>query len=50
MPAVIGTIVSARLATLRQLQTVYGVEDAYTLLEIIAVDSHNQRIINKAQS
>jgi hypothetical protein len=29
------------------LQTVYGLEDLYTLLEVISVDAHNQRILNK---
>jgi hypothetical protein len=31
------------LATLLELQTVYGEEDAHNLLEIIAVDSENER-------
>jgi hypothetical protein len=37
-------VVSARLATLHELQTVYGVKDLYDLLEIIAVDNYNQMI------
>jgi len=43
MPGIIGTIVSSRLATLVELQTVLGVEDAYRLYEVIAVDTHNER-------
>jgi hypothetical protein len=35
--------VSAKMATLTELQTVYGVEDAYNLLEILQVDIHNER-------
>lgn len=29
------------MATLNELQTVYGVEDAYNLLEILIVDDYN---------
>jgi hypothetical protein len=42
VPPVIGTIVSADLARLHELQSVYGVEDAYNLLEIVAVDRYNE--------
>lgn len=45
MPRVIGTLVSAKAATLFELQTVYSVEDAYNLLEIVNVDHHNERVI-----
>lgn len=31
------------MATLAELQTVYSLEDAWDMLEIITVDSHNQR-------
>ena len=31
------------MATLTELQTVYGVEDAYNLLEILQVDIYNER-------
>lgn len=44
---IIGILVSTRLATLHELSTVYGLEDAYLLLEIHSVDSHNQRVINE---
>jgi hypothetical protein len=37
------------MATLYELQEVYGVEDAYNLLEILAVDRHNQNIIRQQQ-
>lgn len=49
VPAVIGSIVSSKLATLNELQTVYGIEDAYDLLEIINVNSYNQRAVEKWQ-
>ena len=35
---------SARMATLHELQTVYGVADAYNMLEVLNVDLHNQRV------
>lgn len=38
----IGTLVSGRLATLHELQTVYGILDAYNLLELMTVDSVNE--------
>ncbi|MDE1007003.1 MAG: transcription elongation factor GreA [Paraburkholderia fungorum] len=47
MPRSIGAVVSRRLATLHELQTVYGAEDLYNLLEVIAVDSHNERVLSK---
>ncbi len=34
-------IVSSRVATLRELQTVYGLEDLYNLAEVVVVDRHN---------
>jgi hypothetical protein len=40
---IIGVIAGRRLATLYELQTIYGIEDAHNLLEIIAVDSENER-------
>ena len=38
---------SAKLATLNELQTVYGAEDAYILLEILIVDGHNRLVLAK---
>ena len=35
---------SSRLATLHELDTVYGVEDLWVLLEVSAVDRHNEMI------
>lgn len=34
---------SSGKATLHELQTVYGGEDLYNLLELVAVDSYNQQ-------
>lgn len=47
MPRTLGTVISAGRATLHELETVYGMEDVYDMLEIIMVDAHNQRILNK---
>jgi hypothetical protein len=44
VPRPIATVVSKRYATLHELQTVYGSEDLYDLLEIIAVDTHNENM------
>lgn len=35
-------MISAKLATLHELQTMYGTKDLYDLLEIAAVDAHNE--------
>ena len=43
---IIGTLVSNRIATLHELQTVYGCEDAYNLLEIVNVDGYNKAQID----
>lgn len=40
-------MISSRLATLRELQTVYGVEDLYMLIEVISVDNYNQMLASK---
>jgi hypothetical protein len=42
-PKLIGALVSGRFATLIELQTVYGILDAYNLLEIMTVDNVNHR-------
>ncbi|MDE1138195.1 MAG: transcription elongation factor GreA [Paraburkholderia tropica] len=50
MPRSIGVVVSADKATLIELQTVYGLGDLHDLLEIILVDSHNQRVANEKRN
>jgi hypothetical protein len=49
IPPLIGCLVSSRLATLNELNTVYGVEAAYDLLEILIVDNHNKALIENAK-
>ncbi len=46
MPAIIATLVSARMATLHELQTVYGPLDAYNMLEIHMIDQFNSRVLH----
>lgn len=41
MPKTIATVVSSRLATLHELDTVYGLEDMWAILEIYTVDNNN---------
>lgn len=43
----IGAVVSSRLATLNELQTVYGGKDLRSFLEVIMVDAANRRAIDK---
>jgi hypothetical protein len=42
-----GVIISHRLATLHELQTIYGTEDMYNLYEIISVNNHNESLMVK---
>ena len=42
-PRLIGALVSGGMARLIELQTVYGILDAYNLLEIMTVDGVNNR-------
>lgn len=38
---------SPRLATLQELQTIYGAEDLYDMLEVLQVDGFNRRLAAK---
>lgn len=49
VPRIIGAVVSSRLATLVELETVLGAEDVYVLLEVMMVDAYNQRIAAKKE-
>lgn len=44
----IGLIVSKNLATLKEIDEYYGMEDILDMVEIITIDSYNQYLINKA--
>lgn len=43
-------VVSRGHATLAELQTIYGAEDAYDLFEIIRVDNHNEHLLTKSEN
>lgn len=47
LPRAIGTVVSRKMATLFELQTHYGAEDLYNMLEILIVDNYNERVLSK---
>jgi hypothetical protein len=49
VPKLIGTLVMHEMATLYELQTVYGVQDAWDLLEILAVNKENERRLTRKQ-
>lgn len=46
VPRVIGTVLSAGKASAADLSETLSLEDVYDLVEIIAVDAHNYRILN----
>jgi len=48
VPQSIGIVISSRMANLHDLQSIYGMEDVYDMLEVLNVDSHNQEVANKA--
>ena len=43
----IGSVVNSRLATLHELETVYGLEDLYNLYEIILIKTANEQKMMK---
>lgn len=45
----IGTIITHKLATLYELQTIYSYEDALDMYEVICVNNYNERQIIKHQ-
>jgi hypothetical protein len=48
IPRPIGAVVSARMATLVECDTVYSAEDIYLILEVMQIDGHNRRMARKA--
>lgn len=49
MSPFIARVVLSKAASLHELQTVYGPQDLYDLLEIIAVDNANQYLASKRE-
>ena len=45
----VGAVVSSGMATLRDLDEVYGLDDLYDMLEIISVDAHNNRVLSRSK-
>ena len=45
VPPMIGAIVNSKLATLHELESVYGFEDLYNLYEIIIIKVANEQKI-----
>jgi hypothetical protein len=43
---VAGTLISRKLATLLELQTLYSYEDALTLIEVVQVDDYNKWVVD----
>jgi len=46
VPASIGRVLSSKMATLHELDTVHGCSDLYMMLEVIMVDDYNQALMN----
>jgi len=49
VPFTIGAVISARLATMVELETVLGMEDVYDLLEILSVDAYNKQLASETR-
>lgn len=47
LPPLISVLISSKQATLNELNTIYGLEDALDMYEIVAVDSYNQLMANE---
>lgn len=42
-----GVVVSKKLATLHELQTVYSLDDLYDLYEIVVVNNYNEWVVTE---
>jgi hypothetical protein len=47
VPAAVSAVISARLATLHECDTIYSVEDIYLMLEIVSVDTFNKNVVTE---
>jgi len=43
VPRAVGIVVGRRLATLHELQTVYGAQDLHDMIEVYVVDTLNEQ-------
>jgi hypothetical protein len=39
-------VLTERMATLEQLDTVYGSQDLADMIEIVSINAHNSRVLN----
>ena len=46
VPPIIGTVIKSKLATLHELETVYGLEGLFDLYEIVLVKVANEQIMD----
>lgn len=44
---ILGAVINAKLASLKDMQEFYSMSDAYDLYEIITVDSYNARLLSQ---
>lgn len=42
---IIGAVISSKLATLYEIQTIYGSEDLFDLYEVVLVKLHNENVV-----
>jgi hypothetical protein len=50
VPHSIGFALSSGLCSLIELQTVYGLEDMWDMIEVSAVNTHNQNQVNRGDN
>lgn len=48
MPGIIGDLLSAGIASMTELTSTLGAEDAYDLLEIVMINRHNDNKVRAA--
>jgi hypothetical protein len=44
VPGIVAVLLESKLATLHELDTVYGTEDMWDLLEVCTVHNYNERV------
>jgi hypothetical protein len=49
VPSLIASCIATGKATLSELDTIYSIEDLHDMLEMAAVEAHNERVIRAAQ-
>lgn len=49
VPPIIGAVISSRMATIVELQTVLSVDDVHDLIEVISIDAYNRQLVKESQ-